>query len=670
MKVVLFITDNNEYREEIGQCLPEGYFLIENKGKAHGWNLLNNLEQGLVLLDLDWQFADEWLREAVKNKPDLVYIGLGSDKECFARLSEYLYDFVLFPSDTWMLEKILNRAWEKVKMISEGKTESQAYFPQPEQMQLAQGYPSRPWARVLSDFSRALSNQLNKDRFLALFLDAVSELVPVAKLSVLLKSPYSDDYVVVAHRGLDPEVHEQFRFKAKEGIISWLAGEGRILQYSEVLAKKDCRHHADLMQEMKLLHATVCVPLVAYGKLNGVLCIGSKVAGTPFYEKELELLYTVCGNIAIALNDIDLHERLYNQKVYIESILQLMTSGVVAINKEDIITTFNHRAGEILSCEPGDMVDRDLRSLPSPLGDLLYETLSSGRSYHKKEVELPRGKLPLEISTYRMTSSGGDVLGSVMIIDDISTRKQAELERRQAEQIEVLNRFVGQLAHEIKNPMVAIQTFSEMLPEKYDDSCFRDFFSRTVKQELKKLNELIDQLSAFSSALLYKYEIVYARDLCDAAIKLLHEQGIGLYQALETGYCEENPRVVVDQLNVSRAFSYLIKYFFETLHEGGSVTVKTSAESGETAGVVKIIFSAAVKGVNPEDIKGMFDPLEIRPDNTISLGLPVSKKIIEDHGGELQVVQPDSKTLRFEVKLPAATDQIAEKGEKDDHQQV
>ncbi len=670
MKVVLFMTDNNEYREEIGRCLPEGYFLIENKGEAHGWNLLNSLEQGLVLLDLDWQFADEWLREAIKNKPDLVCIGLGGDKERFARLSDYLYDFILFPADAWLLEKILNRAWEKVKMISEAKMESQAYSPQPEQMQLAQGYPSRPWARVLSDFSRALSNQLNKDRFLALFLNAVNELVPVAKLSVLLKSSYSDDYVVVAQRGLDPEVHEQFRFKAKEGIISWLAGEGRILQYSEVLAKKDCRHYADLMQEMKLLHATVCIPLVAYGKLNGVLCLGSKVAGTPFYEKELELLYTVCGNIAIALNDIDLHERLYNQKVYIESILQLMTSGVVAINKEDIVTTFNQRAGEILSCEPEDMVGKDLRSLPSPLGDLLYETLSSGRSYHKKEVELPRGKLPLELSTYRMTSSAGDVLGSVMIVDDISSRKQAELERRQAEQIEVLNRFVGQLAHEIKNPMVAIQTFSEMLPEKYDDSCFRDFFSRTVKQELKKLNELIDQLSAFSSALLYKYEVVYARDLCEAAIKLLHEQGIGLNLPVETGYCEENPRVVVDQMNVSRAFSYLIKYFFETLQEDGSLTVKTSTEGSETAGVVKIIFSAAVKRVNPEDIKGMFDPLEIRPDNTISLGLPVSKKIIEDHGGELQVVQPDSKTLRFEVKLPAATDQIAEKGEKDDHQQV
>ncbi len=670
MKAVLLVTEEKENREEVKYFFPGEYFLIESKGDAHSWKLLKNLDRCVVLADIDWRHAPEWLQEAQKVKPDLVYVGLGRDKEKAARLSGCLYDFIQVPFEPWMLKKTLDRSWEKAGRLTEREDSNDDKMLAERQLQLAQGYPSRPWARVLSDFSRALSNQFNKDKFLDLFLDAVNELVPVAKLSVLLKAPHSGDYFIAVQRGLDPDIHEKFRFKPREGIISWLSEEGRILHFSEAAGQKGWGYSPELIQELKMLNAQVCIPLLAYGQLAGVLCLGSKVAGAPFYEKELELLYTICGNIAIALNDIDLHERLYNQKIYTESILQLMNSGVVAINNEDKITTFNQRAGEILSSEPDKMLGSDLRNLPSPLGDLLYETLITSRPYHKEEVKLPRDGIPLELSTYRMVNSEGEVLGSVMIFDDITSRKQAELEKRQVEQMEVLNRFVSQLTHEIKNPMVAIQTFSQMLPEKYDDSSFRDFFSQTVKQELKRLNELIDQLIAFSSAVLYKHEAVDTRELVETAVALLHEQGISRGVPLKTEYCDQNPKVMVDKLNMSRAFSYLLKYLFETMEKGGTITVKTLTPRDQSHNeVVTIAFMNSGSKINPEDVEGLFNPLEIRPDNTISLELPVSKKIIEDHGGKLRIKKPNGKFLEFEVQLPVFTNQYTNKGEKENEQQ-
>ncbi len=670
MKVVLLVVEDNEIREELKIVFPEDYFIIDSTGNAYSWALLSDLSQGLVLIDTDWPEAAKWLQKASKLKPELFYIGVGRHKERAVNLSDSLYDFMIAPFDSRQLKKSFDRAWENARLLSSESKEMDGYmssnhFGNAEQKpQLAQGYPSRPWASILSDFSRALSNQLNKDRFLDLLLKAVKELVPVGKVSVLLRDNYTGTYSISAQSGLDPKLHKQLRFKETEGIISWLSEKGRILHLSEVMGPKENIYCGELIQEMKLLHAVVCVPIMAQGRLNGVLCLGPKVAGDFFYDKELELLYTVCGNIAIALNDIDLHGQIYNQKVYIESILQLMNSGLVAIDNHHIITTYNHRAGSILSKEPDKMIGQDLRMMPSPLGDMLYETLLNGSVYHNEEINLLCNNIPLELSTYRMVDSSGEVLGSVMIFDDISARKQLESERRQAEQLEVLNSFVSQLAHEIKNPMVAIDTFYQMLPEKYDDSTFRNSFYKTVKQEVKRLNEIIDQLIAFSSPIFYQYEVVGVHELIEDALTLLYEQGQGISVQIEKEYCKQNPLLKVDRQSMVRAFSYLLKYLFEALKSEGTVYIKTLYNSGlNNSEVVKIMITDSGTTVKPKDLEKMFNPLSISRDNTISLGLPVSKKIIEEHGGRLQAGKPDEEALKFRISLPVFLKRDEIKGE-------
>ena len=158
-----------------------------------------------------------------------------------------------------------------------------------------------------------------------------------------------------------------------------------------------------------------------------------------------------------------------------------------------------------------------MRYLPSPLGVLLYESLVMGREITKEEIELAKSRTPLEINTFQLFDPAGKVLGSVIIFDDISDKKQLEAERRQADQLDVLNKFVSQLAHEIKNPMVAIQTFAELLKDKYDDSSFREYFTYTVHQEIKRLNELVEQLIAFTP-ISYKYTVADIHEILVGAV--------------------------------------------------------------------------------------------------------------------------------------------------------
>ena len=655
MKVVLLVTEDSALLEDIKCDLPDKYFLIESNDDAFNWIYENDLSRGVVLVDTDQVDALKWLQGAQKRKPDLVYVGVGKDKKQALLLVEYLYDYLPLPSEPWQLEKTLDRAWEKVISNTEqpiGQLESKIVANSSSQGDF--DFAARPWARVLSDFSRTVSNQLNRDKFLNLFIYAVKELIPVGKLVVLIKDEASGDFLIAAQQGLDPDLGRKLRLNATGGIFAWLAAEGQILKSFACSDLGSPEINAEVIQEMKLLQASVCVPLFAQGNMKGALCLGSKITGTPFYERELELLYSVCGNIAIALDDLSLHERLVNQKIYIESILQRMNSGVVAIDHSQKITTFNQRAGEILNKSPNELINRDLRALASPLGDMLYETLLRGKEYHKRYLELAETKIPLEISTYCMMNHANEVLGSVMIIDDITARKIAEAERNKAEQITVLNRFVSQLTHEIKNPMVAIQTFAELLPEKFEDEDFRAVFSQTVRQEVKRINELVDQLIAFSTPLNYKYQLTDIHSVIDQAVYLIEEQGGELNGLIRENISEEFPLIKVDSISMAKAISYIINFLWQGIPDKDQeISIITNLREGVSpADQIQIIITDNKTRIDFDNPEKIFSPLEISPENTISIGLPVSRKIIEEHGGTLHVLQTNNSPLKFGISLP------------------
>lgn len=650
MKIVLFISANCELQGEIARLFPEQYHLVACSSYDTGRVILNDISQGLILLDTDHSGAAQWLEKVSIAKPELLYIAVGKQLDKFLAVKDKVYDFLTVPCKQWQLKMLLDRAWERTELQP---TAAKTKICSEERHLVGEIGQDRPWARVLSDFSRTLSNQLNTDKFLGLFLNAVKELVPVGKVSFLLKDSSDGYFVVAVQQGLDPDVYGKLRFSPERGLIFWLKEKGCILERAETADLKESGHSGEYLQEMNLLHAEVCLPLFANGKLCGVLCLGPKVTGARFHEKELELLYSVCGNIAYALNDIGLHERLSNQKVYIESILQLMNSGVIAIDNKHNIMTFNERAGEIIAADSEHYTGRDLRALPSPLGDILFETLLTGKAYHKKEFAISNEKKPLELSTYRMTDGSGNVLGSVMIIDDITQRIKAQTEKSRAEQIEMLNRFVSQMTHEIKNPMVSIQTFSELLPEKYDDPEFREIFSKTVFHDLRRLNELVDQLIAFSSPLHYQYEIVNLHTLLDNSIETLNSWTNGVNIDVQKHYCRDNLMVRADRANLVKALYYLLRYFSGDSASGKSLLLRTAySEKDDLTKTANVLISDSVTSVKPEFLEKLFNPLDYRPDNTISLGLPVSKKIIEDHEGRLHVIQPKGSFLKFGVSLP------------------
>ncbi len=655
MKLILLISDIESTGQAIKAYIPQDFVLLEGNADNKGAHLLKNIASGIVLVDTTVAGTLQWAEEAYHIRPDLTYIGIAAEESEIPNLSPFFYDAISPPFNLSQVQNLFNRSWERATFLMQKNTEQSYNINRTSHNHTANSAYSHK-EHALCKFSRALGTDFNRQHLVDIFMSTIEELVPVSKISLLLSNDKDGVYAVFAQRGLEPHICSKLIFHDTGGLIAWLSREGRILQTNG--------HHLpqglfmdEAIQEMKMLHSLISIPLMARGCLVGALNLGPKVTGYLYGDDELEFLYMLAGNVATALLDIELHHKLHYQKLYTESILLRMNSGVIAIDMHDRITTFNERAAEILDMNVSETMHKDLRCIPGPLGDILYRTRSSGQGCNREELELVRDRLPLEISTYQLVDESNNMLGSVMIFDNISERRQLEQERRKTDQLDILNRFVGQLAHEIKNPMVAILTFAELLPEQYGDPSFRKQFANTVQKEVKRLNKLVEQLIDFSTPISYKYSLDDINEIVEQGLAITLEQNSTFEYKIEFSRHETPLPVKVDRTLLARAFSYLAYRFFHAMAKGSSLSIQVElCPSLFTEGGVRLSFWSKEVKLEKEHVDKLFDPLFIQQDQQISLGLPVSRKIVEDHGGRMNASLNQEGNLKIDVELPIIHD--------------
>ena len=125
------------------------------------------------------------------------------------------------------------------------------------------------------------------------------------------------------------------------------------------------------------------------------------------------------------------------------------------------------------SCPPPAWSGKICVSSRRPWGTCSTRPSSTGRPVARTEIQLALRRLALEISTYAVRDEDGQPLGAVLVFEDLTAQKELATQRREAEQFQLLTRVVARIADEIKNPLVSINTFIELIGERYDDPDFR-----------------------------------------------------------------------------------------------------------------------------------------------------------------------------------------------------
>ena len=106
---------------------------------------------------------------------------------------------------------------------------------------------------------------------------------------------------------------------------------------------------------------------------------------------------------------------------------------------------------------------------------------------------------PVVCSTSPFSEAQGRILGAVLVFSDVSRLKELEDERRRAARLASFQSLASGIAHEIKNPLVAIRAFAQLLPRKFGEEDFRENFSRVAVREIDRINDLVERLRVLSA---------------------------------------------------------------------------------------------------------------------------------------------------------------------------
>ncbi|GBE38077.1 sensor protein ZraS [bacterium BMS3Bbin08] len=507
--------------------------------------------------------------------------------------------------------------------------------------------------KILVSFAKMLNVSFDLRKLFVHFMDSIMEIARVSRMSVMLKD--KDGFYVETNYGLDPYIADNMKLKKNSALAGWLAKTGRIMQKP---ANPADTNMINISSEMDFLQCTYSFPMIHKGRLIGIFNIDNKITDEPFYREELEIIYMFCNYLAAAVKDIDLYHEIWSQKEFTNNILSSMTSGMIAIDDEEKITVFNNAAAEILEFDRADMEGRDLRNLPSPLGDILYDTLVTGTFYKRHEIEIQPGNMPVGINSFRLTDEDKNPSGAGIVFSDLSSTKRLEEHQRRAEKLEAVNDLIGKIAHEVRTPLTSIQTYTQLLSDKYgDDEELQNFFSTTVIQSIYKLDSLINKLVIFSSKPDYNFQGEDINHIIDEAANEISKNIPNGYKFSKQDI--ENDRSVLvnaDKKLFAKAISYLVSGIVNATSDGTEIMLKAGTILRDQLSSVEISIEYKLSGTSSGERQNLLKP--ITDINTLDidtleteLNVPICQKVVEAHGGTLEARDEGDKSI-FVIKLP------------------
>ena len=492
----------------------------------------------------------------------------------------------------------------------------------------------------------------------------IGQAVDTDRVYILLPEPefYAQRFPIVQEgsRTMRMELHRD------QAIIAHLERTQEPIVLDELHRVRSTPDLERVRRQMKSLHIGFAMGIFSREQLAGVMLLGPRRSGRIYGTVEQDALSVLCGQLAVAIENAQLFTEVQNAKMYNETLLQNLTTGVVAADRNGMITVFNREVEQLTSLTASELLGRKITNLPDALRDIVGETISSGERQENREIVLRAGDKSniLRASSSLFHGQDGTTLGALMVLTDITTLKRLEMQIRRSDRLASLGTLSAGMAHEIKNPLVSIKTFAQLLPERYQDSDFRETFFSLIGHEVDRIDSLVNQLLRFARPAKPLLKPMHVHEILEKTLLLV---GHRLYQKdvkLTRSWHAEVDTIHADSDQIEQVFLNFFLNALDAMKSGGALTVATEIGSTEIWPTalpgdpvdVREILRITVRddgcGIKPEDVGHVFDPFFTTKDYGTGLGLSVVHGIVQEHGGQIEVESELDRGTSFHILLP------------------
>jgi len=421
---------------------------------------------------------------------------------------------------------------------------------------------------------------------------------------------------------------------------------------ADELVRKDGIEH-ELGMRLQQAGIALAIPLIAAGQFAGIIFLGEKLSGDMYTTEDIGLLRILAKQAAVALDNVRHYEEMVRMNEYHARLLDIMQDGVIALDPQQRIITFNDAAERILGV---------------PVGQALGKRLTEVGVTH-----LPIDSLGEQGEELVITTGGGDEIQALVtvtpfirrwevehsylvVIRDLTALRDLERQKLQAERFSSMGAMAASLAHEIKNPLVPIKMFAHLLPTRYDDAEFRQEFSETVMNEVDRINRLVVQMLDLVRKPSSEKGMVDLRELIGRLLTILRpqceRQGVTVYIEIDP----DLPMIVGQAGQLYQSLLNVLMNAVQVMPEGGDLHITLAVEDGR----ITCRIADSGPGVPEEVLPHIFEPAFTTKSDGHGLGLALTCQFIRANGGEITAESPPGAGLIVTVALPIWPRQEAE----------
>jgi PAS domain S-box-containing protein len=440
---------------------------------------------------------------------------------------------------------------------------------------------------------------------------------------------------------LPKEDHLQKNFDSENILVTTLQKRKNVLLEEDLVVLPS--EVQDTVQSIfNELRVKLILPLSFRDQMVGFLCLGGKLSGDIYTSLDIQLLSLFSDEASIALENAKLFQQVKNMKDYNEGILQGMRSGVISLDGNGRISAFNSQAETITGLSRKHIIGKEYSVLPVPLNKVFKSGYEERKSYADREfsIEVNKGqgkRIPVMINTSVLYEETGSKIRQVIcVLTDLTKLKELEAEVRKAERLATMGIIAGELAHEIKNPLVSVRTLAQLLPDKYGDEEFRNEFMTLALKEIDRIDEMVNKLFSLT---LKKEKGEYVKvSLADLLEEILEDMSIRL-SAKRIQIIKKylsRPNVFADRVELKKAFSHIITNCAEAVNEKGKIYIDIEQKKNIRLPNV-VTFKDDGPGFSERSIERAFDAFYTTKQKGSGLGLFVAYRVIRNHDGRIRI---------------------------------
>ena len=510
----------------------------------------------------------------------------------------------------------------------------------------------------LLDFGRTLSATTALEPLLDALMSRLQQVLGVERIAIFIEDKdEAAGYSVARAVGLSPtmivppDFREMIRTRSAEtGIVR--ADDLDLVPQTSGFVRRALHYY---------------VPCVVRGRMVAVIGLGRSADGALLSSEDVEILRTVSGYVAVAIENSLLYQEQKERaaelellKEFNESIVESVNVGLLAVDLDGRITRCNSALEKMLGVSRDESVGHFVEDLfAEDFGETLWQMLghahlnvSELRRIYKMHTATRDGRaLVLNIAVAPLQADSEEHTGSIVVLEDVTTTTRLEEQSQQREKLSSIGLLAAGVAHEVNTPLTGVSSYTQMLLSMLPENDPKHALLQKVRRQADRASNIVNNLLNFSrTGSATEFTEVDVHRVLDDTLQLLEPQLRRNQIEIARDYEDDLPHVYGNAGKLQQVFTNLLLNARDAIPEGGNITLKTTL--ADTDVQIAVIDNGI--GIAPENIAKIYDPFFTTKGvgRGTGLGLAVTYGIVQEHDGHIAVHSTPGQGTTFRITLP------------------